>query len=770
MKILQLWLVGLLLTVTSTISNHPFSVISDQLAFNARLATAISGLALFVQSSSDSEELLREVMSVFFRFERSVIDDFRNINEADITKLLQQLDSLKSNTTNVAVPLENSKVLMDIEKQLSDLEPEDSLSDPTAIETLFDSVTGIKEIETTKMVQIFEELKSYSNQSTPEVEKVLKLVNDTTVAVNKEWHEWRPVIEVANLGIFKKVKIYERLTKDLVSSILSAQANQLLEKARSILPASKMIRALKTVERERDCTIFPNHTADFSNLSSQLSNSFYAESINEAKDSSVLKEILSPVHEISKKIRTFWDGIQKPLLAMSKETDVLDSLLTLLDGALDQNETFQTSLNLIGELSQFDVLSFNLTVVEDFQKKCAEVKDFDKDIVGLNDLKKKMNKKDANVTAELKNFIKSFEAIQTKFGELKVKPIQDLRGNIPKDFLTEITGWINKTFENFKKNMAEKSEAMRRVNSGFKFLSDLQSSSFSLIKNNVSKLVEKMENMKKGVMDINEEHRSKSDPSDPKGPHYKYMIQAKIEMSNLGEQFASGAVLYKLFHRLLQQSDLFHKFFMKGEVLLRTLPANTTYSGHAKKAKKLLEIEKGFEKLKNEIRERLLQYDGKSILELLSRRSFIDGLQRVTDPKLKTTEWKEVAEDIGDTDFLQLIGNISNLDFASHHKKLIGAYAHYRGYLRYNQLILNIAAVQEISTYEANRGWYEFGIHIASALVLNALLYSCAFYKLKYDEMKDAELEKMQEEAYWKWRIAQKDKRLGLIAEEDKTK
>uniref|UniRef100_A0A1I7TE90 WSN domain-containing protein n=1 Tax=Caenorhabditis tropicalis TaxID=1561998 RepID=A0A1I7TE90_9PELO len=759
MKFPKLLLIAVLIAsaiLPSTNSNaandNSFATMSSVTAKGARLTSALNALSLFVQPSLDEEEVFREAISTFFTFNRSVIDDFADIDEGDVTRILNELGNVKNDSFNVA----------DVSNSLYELERiHEKLKIPSLKENFAKSIpstfgeSSIKQFDLSSVDENIWKL-DIKNMEFITKPKVLGLIlnPNSTETVVKALHELpgqiREIIKLFSideihskvLSVFTSIEerktTYELLTKDIIKSILSVKS-KILANANSLRNAAKVSKSLSFMCRKVRST---DTHIKLTSLKVDLEDPTFLDTLNEEKSSEALLKVLPPILEISTKVESHWSGIEDILRneEFRKSSEKLDRVLSLLMEAVPQQVAFQSSVKSIGELFSLIDSTIDATAygeIEDLVGLLASYKgelEFlskSDDFINMNAPKsvfaffdpekwsypyysRLASEKFSTVVERFKNISSSLDNLNDMRGKIATE-LKDLKWRHRGKKMDE---WIKIVFIPFEEKMKESSEVIKRLRSAVNFLKESKNLNLPNFHSQIVLLQKKTQEVK-GVV---EEELKNLKPKEENEPYYKYMINLRIESSPLREQLMRASHIFGLLDHYDRNQTVFDEFFEKGLALQKKIQNDNSKSEDQKtKMSELESMKKRMDDLKEQMDIRKKRYEGKSMKELFEMRSFIDNLQNLPNPALRTDEWRAIAKSIGDeaADFKKTIDSIFDFDFTLHQRNLIGTFSNYKGYVRYNQLIVKIADIQKRTFYESNYGTIEFVTFVIGSLLVN---------------------------------------------------
>uniref|UniRef100_A0A1I7TGV1 WSN domain-containing protein n=1 Tax=Caenorhabditis tropicalis TaxID=1561998 RepID=A0A1I7TGV1_9PELO len=817
-------------TTANVAQENSFAMMSEVTAKGARLTAALNALSLFVQPSLDSEEVFREAISTFFTFNRSVIDDFADIDEGEVTRVLKEIGKIGNESIDVADLLSKVKELETIEKNLEGLSPLTGL-----FKDKIPSVFGELNIERIDLTSFDNNINALDIKAAPQngttlpayasaIAGALGVVNKSATIISQlpfgSSGLSNPTSQnnFANLGpfnimlsnytespaakalrdlpgqiekiigmlsiddIYSKVMsiftpleerkaTYDLLTKDIIKSILSLKS-EIFEDTDSFRKAANLSKSLSSMCQKMVST---KTFINLSVLEEDLKDPTFLDTLNEERSSEALRMILPPILEISKKVKSHWSGIEDILRneEFRKSSEKLTLVLSLLMEAVPQKIKFESSLKSIGELSNLADLPVDTTAyleIKDFIGLLRTYKEELEQLSNSDDVKNMVvsesaiNESDFK-SKELTTAVKRFKNISYHLDNLN-----DMRGKIAtelKDLKWRHRGkkmdeWIKIVFIPFETKMKESSEVIKRLKSALYFLKERKDLNLPNFHSQIVSLQKKTQEVR-GVV---EEELKNLDLKEENEPYYKYMINLRIESSPLREQLMRASHIFGLLDHYDRNQTVFDEFFEKGIALQKKIQNdNSKTEDQKKKMNEIESMKKRMDDLKEQMDIRKKRYEGKSMKELFEMRSFIDNLQNLPNPALRTEEWRAIAKSIGDeaADFNKAIDAIFDFDFTLHQRNLIGTFSNYKGYVRYNRLIPKIKDIQKRTYYESNYGPIEFAIFVVESLLVNGLLYLAACYQLRQIDKKEVVREKRIRSDYYRMFAEEFDKKRGFV-------
>uniref|UniRef100_A0A1I7TDL8 WSN domain-containing protein n=1 Tax=Caenorhabditis tropicalis TaxID=1561998 RepID=A0A1I7TDL8_9PELO len=781
MKISTLLLIAFLisstvlaLTTTKVADDSSFATMSAITAISARLTTALNGLSLFAQPSLDGEEVFREAISTFFTFNRTVIDDFSDIDESHLTRILNELGGIENENFTVSDVLNHLDELERINGDLKDLPSLKDLfkdSIPSAFDNQFEKSDLSRLDKNFNLLVSYEKAlpkNRYDNTTRPpsdsdkshaaEALRELPAQIDEIIKIFSIDDLYSKVVTLLNL-IKSRKEIYEGFARKGIESILSVNS-KIFEEANSFRKATNVSKSLSSMCRK---VISTNTFIDLSSLENDLDDPTFLSTLNEEESSEALKKILPPIVEISKKVKSYWSGIEEILRnqEFKSSSEKLERVLSLLIEAVPQKIDFQSSLKSIGELTNLVDFSIDATSYEEIETLTNLLATFKDELKRLSDSEevKNMNVSDSVInqydykTDELSEAIERFKHISSSLdnlNDMREKIINELKDLKWRHIGKKIDEWMTIVFIPFATKMKEKSEVIKRLKSAVNFLQESKNLDLPNFHSQIVSLQKKMEEVREGIKEELETFQTKEEDE----PYYKYMINLRIESSPLREQLMRASHIFGLLDHYLLNQNWFDDFIEQGTYLKDKFPND-----------EFTLMKDRMEELNNQIEIRKKRYEGKSMKELFEMRSFIDNLQNLPNPALRTNEWRTIAQNIGDraAKFNKTIDAIFDLDFTLHQRNLIGTFSNYKGYVRFNMIIPKISDIQKRAFYDQNYGWIEFATFVGKALLANGLLYAGGLYLLRRDDKKEAEREKRIRRDYYRMFAPEFDKKRGFV-------
>ncbi|PIC53511.1 hypothetical protein B9Z55_003188 [Caenorhabditis nigoni] len=569
---------------------------------------------------------------------------------------------------------------------------------------------------------------------------------------------------------------------------------ELFSKSQSFGTGSRVSRMLSELGRASN---FPQMLA--LHLKQDLDGESLRKVLNKGANLTLLKTILNPFFEVEPILLSIWNDLRSDAKtdAFKTSSDTVLRLLNLItSGGFTSESEFKASWTHLNRtvkseipisndvtyfldsfkslFEAFDEYAEVLKKVEDLKKS----KDFSTAVKGverIETLKVEYQTKGVppnhSYIMDMAKFEEAMETVEGVRSSLKVilDELEKINGTISaiKKKISSFSSWKSDETEKWLKQISENlrkstdQNLLSRMSNVFKFIDSppRSLSDFNDFTQFCSKLAEyvktgtsKVEGLKTKLSNLKEDK------------YTKYLVQ--FNEYNVTQKFNSGAILFRLFDRVIKSSASFEAFFKNGDLLeIEIQNLNCNNSMRRGWVKKMKSTKSKFFDMKDQILKRNTFYTPESIENLMSLRWLVENLADIPNPSLRVSEWSDFAKQVKKsinttavTAFEASVGNIFDLNFAAHQEKCSMAYSNYKALLRFHKSILAAEKVSHLTFWDYNKNWIKIVGFCFVTILINAVIYAWTHISLERKAKESEESEEL-EDFNEKWEEFEKKKR-----------